>query len=279
MTHRFSKTGCLAAAILLLAALAIFLIMQPPGSTLAQWMNSHLPLERDDYKAYPTATDPADFYGRIYAKTRVEPVRVSPSTGASQASAQVGFPVRLPSYQPEGIQPASNIIITSSHAYQVEVDLAAARSLLASRGLSTDKLPPDLDRFQVHVPVPLSALTSQSADPVFITFMQSASLSYTFPPEIDPSVLDELNRLGWQYLGLTPEQASEISQRLNWAWFIALPPAGMNSASYTTVEGQPAVALQDGEHRALLWEKDGVLYGIYSNLPAAELGKIAASLE
>jgi hypothetical protein len=279
MTYRSPKSGCLAAALLLLAALAFFLLLQPPGSSLAQWMSAYLPLERDDYKPYPTSTDPADFYGRVYAKTRVEPVRSKPAADASQASAQVGFPVRLPSYPLEGARSAPAIITVSSPAYQVYVNLDAARSLLASRGIPVDALPAEPQSFRVQVDLPPSAVTSQGADPTFITFIQSASPAYTPPSDIDPALLDELNRLGWQYLGLTPEQAAGISARLNWAWFVTLPPADTTSASYTSVQGQPAVALQGGNHQALLWEKDGVLYGIYSNLPAAELSKIAASLE
>ena len=35
----------------------------------------------------------------------------------------------------------------------------------------------------------------------------------------------------------------------------------------------------DNQHRAILWEQDGILYGLYSSFPLDELLKIAASLK
>lgn len=242
-----------------------------------------LPFERVDYKVYPTAENPDDFFGRVYGKTRIEEVKVRQVTTIGEASQLVGFPVRLPAYLPENLDSITNIIISQSHAYRVNVDLKAARALLQSAGISTTSLPTDLESFQVEVSVPPNALTSQGADPDFITFIQTRNPPFEAPSEVDPALLDELGHLGWQYLGMNPEQAQQLSQRMNWAFFLALPPADMDSAEGVMINGRQGVALKTSDpsipHRGILWEEDGTLYGLYSNLPLAELLKIASSLK
>jgi hypothetical protein len=242
-----------------------------------------LPFERVDYKAYPTAANPNDFFGRVYARTRVEEVKVQPASNAAQASQEVGFPVRLPAYIPQGFGLVDKIIGNQSHAYRVDIDLSMARALLESANLPTDGLPATPQQISIDVSLPPGALTYQESDQDYVTFIQTRNPSYDPPAGVDPALLDELGKLGWQYLGLTQEEAAQLNQRMGWAFFLALPPAGMQSAEIVDINGITGVALDsssgDPEDRAILWELDGVLYGLYSDLPLSELNKIAGSLE
>jgi len=244
---------------------------------------AYLPFERVDYKAYPTAEDPSDFYGRVYSRTRLEEVKVGQASSAAEASQQVGFPVRLPAYLPEGIEPVEQIISSQSHAYQVDIDLSTARLLLESANLPTDSLPADVQQIKVNATVSPAAITSQGSDPHFVTLIQTTNPTVDSTSGIDPAQLDVLGILGWQYLGLTEEQARQINRDMSWASFLALPPADMESAEMVDIEGTPGVALQsvevDNPHRAILWQADGLLFGLYSNLPFSELYKVAASIE
>jgi hypothetical protein len=265
-------------------------IFLPKSSFLVAWLCllllaacAYLPFERVDYKVYPTAENPDDFFGRVYAKTRIEEVKVRQVTTTGEASQLVGFPVRLPAYLPENLESITNLITSQLHAYLVNVDLKAARALLQSAGIPTTTLPTDLESFQVEVSVPPNALTHQGPDPHFVTFIQTRNLSFEAPPGVEPALLDELGILGWQYLGMTPEQAQQLSQRMNWASFLVLPPSDMDSAEGVMINGGQAVALQSTDpgipHQAILWEDDGILYGLYSSLPLDELLEIAASLK
>lgn len=263
--YRTSITGCiLAASLLLLAACA------------------SLPFERVDYKAYPTAENASDFFGRVYARTRLEEIKGQEVPSAAEASQLVGFPVRLPSYVPEGLEAIDKIDTSQPHTYRVEVDLNQALALLQAAGIHSDNLPTVLDGFQVDAVIPPGTLTYQGSDERFVTFMQSTNPSYVVPPGVEPAILEELGRLGWQYLGLTSEQAHQLSQRMKWASFLTLPPADMDSAQSVMIKDVQGVVLQTSDpeilHRALLWEDDGILYGLYSNLPDEELLKIAESL-
>lgn len=242
-----------------------------------------LPFERVDYKVYPTAEDPNNFFGRVYAKTRIEEIKQQLANTTGEASQLVGFPVRLPTYLPEDLEGITNVIISQSHAYRVNIDLKAALALLHSAGIPTTSLPTDLESFQIEVTVPPSAIISQGAEPHFITFIQTRNPSFEAPPEVEPALLDDLGLLGWQYLGMNPEQAQQLSQRVNWAFFLTLPPADMNSAEGIMINGEQGVALQTSDpgipHRGILWEEDGILYGLYSSLPLDEMLKIASTIK
>jgi hypothetical protein len=265
-------------------------IFFPKGYFLFAWLCmlllatfACLPFERVDYKVYPTAENPNDFFGRVYAKTRIEEIKQQLANTTGEASQLVGFPVRLPTYLPEDMEGVTNVITSQSHAYRVNVDLKAARGLLQSAGIPTTSLPTDLESFQVEVSVPPSALIPRGADPHFVTFIQTRNPSFEAPPEVDPALLDELGLLGWQYLGMKPEQAQQLSKRMNWAFFLALPPADMDSAEGVMINGRQAVALKTSDpsipHRGILWEEDGILYGLYSSLPLDEMLKIASSIK
>ena len=244
---------------------------------------AYLPFERVDYKVYPTAENPDDFFGRVYSKTRIEEIKQQLTTTTADASQLVGFPVRLPVYLPEGLESITNFYISQSHAYRVNIDLNTAFALLKSAGIPAASLPTDLKSFQVEVTVPPSAIISQGADPYFITIIQTLNPSFEVPSEVEPALLDDLGILGWQYLGMNPEQAQEFSQRMNWSFFLALPPSDMDSAESVMIDGEPGVVLQSSDpgnmHRGILWEDSGVLYGLYSNLPWDESLKIASSLK
>jgi hypothetical protein len=244
---------------------------------------AYLPFERVDYKVYPTAENPADFFGRVYAKIRIEEIKQNLATTTGEASQLVGFPVRLPDYLPAELGSITNIIISQAHTYRVNVDLKAARALLQSAGIPTNTLPADMESFQVEVEVPPGAVISQGSDSHFVTLIQSRNPSFEAPPGVEPALLDKLGLLGLQYLGLPPERSQQLSQRINWAFFLAIPPGDMDCAEGIMINGRHAVALHVADpgnmHRGIMWEEDGILYGLYSNLPPDELLKIASSLK
>ena len=240
-------------------------------------------LERVDYKVYPTAENPADFFGRVYAKTRTAAIKQQKAATVEEASQLVGFPVRLPTYLPDNLEAVTELIISQAHPYQVDVNLDEALALLQSAGIPGNGLPSTTERFLVDATLAAGVITSQGSDGSFVTFIQTRNPTITLPSGLAPGLLEELGRLGWQYLGLTPGQAFQLNQRLNWAFFLALPPADMDAAESVTVNGEAGVALQTSDptipHRAILWEEDGILYGMYSSLPLEEIIRMAESLK
>jgi hypothetical protein len=241
-------------------------------------------LERVDFKVYPTSESPQDFYGRVFAKTRTEAINQTRVTTQKQASQLAGFQVLVPALLPEGMQPITGIdIFWGAHTYRVDVNFATAHTLLAAAGLATDSIPEGQDRVQVTAAIEPSVVVHRSQGARWFTLFQGRNPAVTVSDEVDLVQLRELGELGLQFLGLSSAEARQLSQRMNWAAFLVLPPADMNSAEPVSINGHSGYVLHSTEpgkdHTAVLWEAEGVLYGLYGGLSATELVAIAESLK
>lgn len=239
--------------------------------------------ESADFKVYPTSENPTDFYGRVFGKTRTEAVNQTGVTSPEQASELAGFHVLVPTQLPDGMGPVTKIIVVGAHTYRIEVNFEAASALLQAAGLPTDAIPAGKDRMQVSAVIEPSVVINQSQGPRWFTLIQGRNSKITVPEGLDPTPLRELGELGLQFLGLAPAEAHQLSQRMNWASFLVLPPADMTLAEPVSVNGHIGYVLRSTEpgkdHTAVLWEADGVLYGIYGGLSADDLAAIAESLK
>ncbi len=136
-------------------------------------------LERVDYKVYPTAGNPADFFGQVYAKTRTAAIKQQKAATVEEASQLVGFPVRLPTYLPDNLQAVTVLIISQAHPYQVDVNLDEALAMLQTAGIPGDNLPTTTERFLVDATVAAGVVTSQGTNGSFVTFIQTRSPTIT----------------------------------------------------------------------------------------------------
>jgi hypothetical protein len=165
----------------------------------------------------------------------------------------------------------------------VDINLTEARRLLGGRGLSYSSLPGDLDSATVAVDILPSIVIPDSREDIGFTIIQGRPPQAAETPGIELKLLDQLAELGLQYLGLSPSKASQAVAHMGWAWFLLIPPADMNAAEPVSIDGQPGIftysTRADIDHTALLWENQGVLYGLYGNLPKEELLKIATSMQ
>jgi hypothetical protein len=239
-------------------------------------------------QAYPTSQSPTDFYNRVFIKTRIEQISGRTVETAAEASSLVGFPVRVPTWLPEGMLPIREIGVALNHSYQVEVNLDEARRLLVAAGLPLDSLPTEVGPLsftvQIGPGVGMQIVEAkrwftllESQDPVILSAQNGVE------PTGGTTVLASLEKLGLQYLGLPAEFAEQISKEMNGAAFLVLPPADLDSAEPAQIGGNPGYVLHatrsDREDQAVLWANDGVLYGLYGNLPLDQLLKIAGSLK
>jgi len=278
-----NRYGCMAWAGALLAVLMASLVMVAPLRTAAVQFLNNLGFEPDGYKVYPTPGNPKDFYGRVYAKTRIKQVQQTGVTRLEQASQLAGFRVLMPAHRPDGMEPISitQVLVTSAHAYQVDVNLPEARALLQAAGLPTDAIPAGRDRAQVTAEIPPSVVMHQSQGSRWFTLIQARPPVVTALQGFDSAQLRELDELGLRYLGLAPAEARQLSQRMEWAWFLAVPPDNVGPAELVTLNGRSGYRLGGAGpgNKAVLWEAEGVLYGLYGSLSATELSAIAESLQ
>jgi hypothetical protein len=277
-----NRYGCMALAAGLLLACIVSLAVFPSlrlavadlGIVSGWW-------ESADYQAYPTSENPQDFYGRVYTKTRIEAIRQKTLTSQEEASQWAGFRVLVPTHLPDGMASITQIGI-GEHAYRVKVNLKAARALLQAADLPTDALPAGQARVQVTAAIEPGVVMHQSQGARWFTILQGRNPEVTGPEGFDLGLLRELGELGLRHLGLAPAEARQLSQRMEWASFLVLPPADMTMAEPVSINGHSGCVLRSTEpgkdHTAVLWEADGVLYGIYGGLPTDELVAIAESL-
>lgn len=269
--------------ILFLAACLLVILLSLSAVSLRTVMGDIL--ERTDYKVYPTAQDPRDFYGRVYNKIRVSAYKQARPENIEEASQLAGFQVRAPSKLPGGWEPnqTTQTILTGAHSYQVEINLTEARRILGGRGRSYSSLPGDLDSVTVAVDILPSIVIPNSRGDIGFTIIQGRPPQAAGTPGIEPQLLDQVGELGLQYLGLSPDEAAQAIARMGWTWFLLIPPADMNAAEPVSINGQPGIFTYttgtDIDHKALLWAHQGVLYGLYGNLTKEELVEVAASLQ
>lgn len=238
--------------------------------------------ESVDFKVYPTSESLQDFYGRVFGKTRTEAISQTAATTQKQASELVGFQVLMPTFLPEGTQPITRIIVIGAHAYRVDVNLAAAHALLTAAGLTYDSIPEEQDSVQITAAIEPSVVIQYQGAQGFI-LIQGRNPVVSVSDDANLTQLRELGELGLQFLGLSPTEAHQLSQRMDWAAFLVLSPADMDSAEPVSINGHDGYALRSTEpgndHAAVLWEAEGVLYGLYGGLLTTELVAIAESLE
>jgi hypothetical protein len=233
-------------------------------------------------KVYPTSQNPKDFYGRVFGKTRTEEIKQTALTSSELASELAGFLVLTPRYLPDDMTPAITILVYGSHAYRVEVNFQVARDLLRAAGLPTDAISAQNEPVQVMATIAPSAAIHQGHGERWFTLIQARNPKVNAPQGFDQAQLGALGELGLQFLGLDPAEARQVSQRMNWASMLVLPPADMTLAERVSINGHSGYMLrtttQGIGNNALLWEADGVLYGIYGGLTTTELAAIAESL-
>ena len=241
--------------------------------------------ESDNYHAYPTSENPKDFYGRVFGKTRIAAIKQTWVDSTEQASQLAGFHVLLPARLPDGMEPTAitNIGVMGPHAYRMEVNLIAARGLLQAAGLPANALSSGKEHLQVTASIKPGVVVNQGQGARWFTLIEGRNPEVIGPDRGDSAQLRELGELGLRFLGLSPADARQFSDRMNWASILVLPPADMTLAERVSINGDSGYVLRSTEqgidHNAVLWEADGVLYGIYGGLSPTELLAMAESLK
>ena len=236
--------------------------------------------ERDDYKVYPTTTAPQDFYGRVYTRTRISPVKMQSAASTDEASSLVGFPILAP--EAPGMGALDQYILSGAHGLQVYADLDEARRILADSSLGTSELPSGLDDFQVNVDLPASVVIHQSQGERWYTLIQSSPVAIQDMGETGSVKLASLLMLNLRSLGLSQQDAQRFAGEFGWADFFAVPPTELAHAELVSVGGSPALLLSqhtvDAALHAIIWQADEMQYGLYGNLPPDELLQVAELL-
>lgn len=218
---------------------------------------------------------------------------------ATEASALAGIPVRLPGNATGDLK----LEVHPGAKASFQVDLPRVRALLDEIGRSDVVLPDEIDGATVELELPTSVVagygicdqTSEAAreagvdpdDPSSIrpfctTLIQMVSPTVEAPPGLDVAVLGQAFL---QFMGMSPEEAVQFSQQVDWATTLVIPiPRYGTTYEDVMVDGVPGTLInQSMEQYApeflLIWVKDGIVYALTGSGDAAHALEIANSLK
>ncbi len=297
--------GALGVVLILAIALAF-----PPVRAIA---NSFLGLFRVQQIAV-VQVNPGDLPEQLGTSSQLENLISSnvsfEETGEPQEAASVeeasqlaGLPVRLP----VGIEGEKVLRVQPGGWVSFDIDYQLVQAVLNEIGREDIQLPPSIDGATVTLDIPTAVAAmygSCEADlemarqaarekgfdpddpsiphlPNCTTLMQMPSPVIEAPPGID---IAQLGEAFLQVMGLSPEEAAQFSQTVDWTTTLVIPiPRYGMAYEEVAVDGVEGILiLQDekipAENYVLIWVKEGVLYTLTGPGDEAEALGIANSL-
>ena len=203
---------------------------------------------------------------------------------AAEASALAGFNVRVPTSLPEGAA-LTEFVVQAGPAVHFEVERATAEALLQAAGASTAGLP-RVDILAADVNVGVGVGQTYRAGMAEISLFQTPNPDVRLPEGLDMVALSET---GFQLLGIAPDEARRLATTIDWSSTVVIPmPTDVAQAQEVNIDGTTGLLVQEagGERRSggpefmLLWERDGIVYGLQArNISAATVLQVADSLQ
>jgi hypothetical protein len=204
------------------------------------------------------------------------------------AAAQAGFTPRLPAsaeITSLGVQPGQSI--------EINIDSAMMNAGLESFGYTNVKVPADLDGQKILATIPTSVTAAfgdcpKEADGENAAESMAACIGLIQLPAPSVSAPDsfpvvQLGEVILQLIGMTPEQAAAYSQTVDWSSTLILPiPTGSNvGTNDIQIDGVSGTLIQeqDTAQYALIWVKDGILYGLTGQGNVNAAFRLAESLQ
>ena len=210
-----------------------------------------------------------------------------PVADQNAAAALAGYAVRLPANTPEGTT-LEKLTVTQGPYIRLEVDRPTVQMALDMAEV-TDVNLPDFDTAAVEVDAAAVVAAEYVVDNPYgernagMVLMQAPSPEIDLPPGIDPATMGEIYL---RAVGLPAADAAHLAQTIDWTSTVVIPMAGdMGSYSEVTADGVPALLFEAaspsrrGRERALLWQRDGIVYGLMAwNVTDSGMLQVADSL-
>lgn len=221
-----------------------------------------------------------------------EPEEVS---SAAEASRLAGISVRLPT----DIAGEPRLVVQPGTFISFEIDLPRVRALLSEIGQGEIDLPRELDGATVTLDLPTMVGASygncepqpgpgDDPDEPYrssrdcTTLVQLASPEISAPPGLDVA---SLGQAFLQLLGMSPEEAAQFSQTVDWTTTLVIPiPRYGTTYQEVQVDGVAGTLIWEGNpggssNYVLVWVKDGVVYSLTGRGTRSSALSIANSLK
>ncbi|MDH7489688.1 MAG: zf-HC2 domain-containing protein [Anaerolineae bacterium] len=210
-----------------------------------------------------------------------EPGPAIPVASLADASAALGFAVRLPSALPQGYPAQPNMSIQDEFGFRARVSMDYVLAVREALGKTDVPIPPGLDGAVLDVTVPKILAANYASERGWLTVIQAMSPEVQLPPNLD---LRQIGEFGLRLAGIPAAQARAMAAAIDWANTLIIPvPLGYASYQEVTVAGAHGVFLEDSakegaRHGLLVFEKDGIVYGLEGPMSAQEMVAVAESM-
>jgi len=276
--------GWLAAAVT--GLLALVLVATPAGrsaasSFLAQFRSQRFAVVTFDPSQAGDLAATLRQLGTVHGDLGgVEPQPVATPAAASRL---VGFPVALPddAALPSGVDPRPRIVVSPGRQLRFTLDAAKVGRYLEAHGRSGAGVPPGLDGATLVANVPAAALLEYVAadgNPRLVVG-QSRELTASVQGAV---TLEALREFLLDLPGLPPQTVRQLRAIGDWRDTLPLPvPADRIDWRSTTIHGVQGLLLgeRNGLGSAVIWQRDGRIYGVAGLLRQAPVRRVAESLD
>lgn len=220
--------------------------------------------------------------GQVELEGLFEPVTVP---DADQASALVGFPVRLPA----AAEGAPHLTCQQERTVRLTIERDRWQALLDEMGYGDLVLPESVDGGSVTIHIPDLVAAGYGASAAGegrqrseqLVLIQGRNPSVEVPPELD---IERVGEVLLEALGMPPAEAADFSRHVDWLSTLVIPvPRGARYQVVPDVDGVSALLFEDPSANAasrytLVWLKDGILYGLLGASDPAQATALADSL-
>ena len=201
----------------------------------------------------------------------------------AQAQGMVTYQLKTPAYLPSGVPTTPQLMASDAGNFIYTIDRAKLAAYLQQIGAGNLKVADSLNGAVIrgHVPTmvaafygaePSSSSEAQPAGPA-VMLVQGESPTYEVPDDL-AALRDELLRLP----NLPASLVAQMAAIQDWQSTVVVPVPSQATSRNVTVQGQPGLLISGEGNTALLWQQNGILYGLAGNLSQAELIKVAESL-
>ena len=203
------------------------------------------------------------------------------ATSVAAAAEQVGFTVRQPSHLPSGLSADPQVHTTPTSTVNFTVDRDKALAYLAEQGHSDVSVPEALDDSTIHLSISAAVLLVYGDDAGQVSLVVGQSPSPTVTVSGD-ATLEQFRSFLLSVPGLPADTVDQLRAIDDWTQTLPIPvPQDASVSRHVTVAGAPGVSVQDAQtrHGVVLWQRDGMVYGVGGSYGEQELLAVAASLQ
>ncbi len=235
-----------------------------------------VPLTESDLNDLPSLRD----YGTLVQPSYPESVRVD---GAEAASAMSGMRVLVPASLPAGVHNVPSYEVMPGRSAIFTFSAEKAQAAAAARGQQLPTMPANIDGSSLQIVVGAIVLTTYPGPENSQLPIPSLVIGQARAPVVQSTgvSVEELQQYLLAQPGISQGLAQAVRGLADPATTLPIPiPLDMAAAHPVPLQGVSGLAVADatGLGSGIVWEKDGLVYGVAGPLPESELLAVVNSL-